>query len=58
MLRVTDDVKLDFDDVLIIPQPSDLNSRSEVSLERTICMPNAKTINPYEWDSRAGQRFF
>jgi len=53
MLRVTDDVKLDFDDVLIIPQPSDLNSRSEVSLERTICMPNAKTINPYEWDSRA-----
>jgi len=52
MLRVTDDVKLDFDDVLIVPQPSDLNSRSEVSLERKICMPNAKMINPYEWDRR------
>ena len=45
MLRVTDDVKLDFDDVLIVPQPSDLNSRSEVSLERTICMPNASWDN-------------
>lgn len=49
MLKVTDDIKLDFDDVLIIPQPSDLNSRSEVSLERKICMPNAKMINPHMW---------
>lgn len=48
MLRITDDIKLDFDDVLIIPQPSDLNSRSEVNLERTICMPNAKDVNPYD----------
>ena len=48
MLRVTDDTKLDFDDVLIIPQPSDLNSRSEVNLERTICMPNARDVNPHD----------
>jgi len=51
MLRVTDEVKLDFDDVLIVPQPSDLNSRSEVSLDRKLCMPNARhrNNNPVCW---------
>ena len=35
---------LDFKDVLIVPQFSQLNSRSQVNLERTI-----KFKNNYEW---------
>ena len=34
MLRVSSEVKLDFSDVLIVPQRSDLSSRSEVDLMR------------------------
>lgn len=34
-MRIIDDVKLDFNDVLIIPKRSSLTSRKEVSLERT-----------------------
>lgn len=33
---ISNDVKLDFDDVLIVPQFSDISSRSEVSLEKEI----------------------
>lgn len=34
-MKILDDVKLDFSDVLIIPKRSEYSSRSEVSLERT-----------------------
>lgn len=34
-MKILDDVKLDFNDVLILPKRSEYSSRSEVSLERT-----------------------
>jgi hypothetical protein len=34
-MKILDDVKLDFTDVLILPKRSEYYSRSEVSLERT-----------------------
>ena len=34
-MKIEDDIKLDFSDVLIRPKRSKLSSRSEVSLERT-----------------------
>ena len=40
-LRIEEDVKLDFKDVLIRPKRSTLKSRSEVSLERSMKMPNS-----------------
>ena len=39
-MRIDNDVKLDFDDVLIIPQRSSLSSRSEVDLSRTYKFPH------------------
>ena len=41
-MRIDTDIKLDFDDVLIRPKRSHLNSRSEVVLERTFTFPHAK----------------
>src|SRR5574343_219290 len=41
-MRIVDDVKLDFKDVLFVPHRSTLNSRSEVSLERTYTFRNSK----------------
>lgn len=41
-MRIETDVKLDFKDVLIRPKRSTLASRSEVSLQRTFVMRNAK----------------
>ena len=38
-MKIEEDVKLDFNDVLIRPKRSVLNSRSEVNLERTIKFP-------------------
>jgi len=35
-MKILDDIKLDFTDVLILPKRSQYSSRSEVSLERTI----------------------
>lgn len=35
MQKIINEIKLDFDDVLIVPQRSTLTSRSEISLERT-----------------------
>lgn len=35
MQKIINEVKLDFDDVLIVPQRSTLTSRSEINLERT-----------------------
>ena len=35
MQKIIDDIKLNFDDVLIVPQRSTLTSRSEINLERT-----------------------
>lgn len=34
-MKIIDEIKLDFDDVLILPQRSTLTSRSEIELERT-----------------------
>ena len=34
-MKILDDIKLDFNDVLILPKRSEYSSRSEVSLERT-----------------------
>lgn len=50
-MRIINDIKLDFRDVLIVPKRSTLNSRSEVSLVRTFIMPNAKHSDgtPITW---------
>lgn len=40
-MRIVDDVKLDFKDVLFVPHRSTLNSRSEVNLERTYTFRNS-----------------
>ena len=34
-MKILDDIKLDFSDVLLLPKRSDYSSRSQVSLERT-----------------------
>ncbi|NIU01491.1 MAG: GMP reductase, partial [Nitrosopumilaceae archaeon] len=39
MMRIINDPKLDFSDVLLIPKRSTLGSRSEVDITRTIKMP-------------------
>ena len=44
-MRLINDIKLDFKDVLFVPKRSTLFSRSEVSLERTYTFPNSK----YTW---------
>src|ERR1019366_2032505 len=41
-MRIDNDPKLDFDDVLIRPKRSGLESRSEVNLNRTLKMPHSK----------------
>lgn len=50
-MRIIEQLKLDFKDVLIIPKRSTLNSRSDVILERTFIMPNAKDTSgtPIQW---------
>lgn len=40
-MKIINDIKLDFDDVLIRPKRSKLNSRSEVILERDFIFPNS-----------------
>ena len=40
-MKIEDDIKLDFSDVLIRPKRSKLSSRSQVSLERTLKFPNS-----------------
>ena len=42
-MRINNDIKLDYDDVLIRPKRSTLRSRSEVSLERTFTFPHSNT---------------
>ena len=44
-MKILDDVKLDFSDVLLLPKRSEYSSRSEVSLERTIRFK----YSPYSW---------
>lgn len=41
IMRIEEEVKLDFKDVLIRPKRSKLSSRSQVSLERTYKLPNS-----------------
>lgn len=41
-MRIYQDVKLDFSDVLLVPQRSDLKSRAEVTLERTYQFRHSK----------------
>ena len=41
-MRIINDTKLDFSDVLILPKRSTLTSREEVSLERTFTFRNSK----------------
>ena len=40
-MRIINDTKLDFSDVLILPKRSTLTSREEVSLERTFTFRNS-----------------
>jgi len=42
-MRIENEIKLDFKDVLIRPKRSTLKSRSQVSLERTFEFRNSKT---------------
>ena len=44
-MKILDDIKLDFTDVLILPKRSEYSSRSEVSLERTFKFK----YSPYNW---------
>jgi GMP reductase len=44
-MKILDDVKLDFSDVLLLPKRSDYSSRSQVSLERTFKFK----YSPYTW---------
>jgi GMP reductase len=44
-MRLINDIKLDFKDVLILPKRSKLFSRNEVNLERTYTFPHSK----YTW---------
>ena len=41
-MRIINDIKLDFKDVLILPKRSKLVSRKQVNLERTYVFPNSK----------------
>ena len=38
-MKIEEDIKLDYNDVLIRPKRTTLTSRSEVNLERTIYFP-------------------
>jgi GMP reductase len=44
-MKILDDIKLDFSDVLLLPKRSDYSSRSQVSLERTFKFK----YSPYIW---------
>jgi GMP reductase len=44
-MKILDDIKLDFNDVLILPKISEYSSRSQVSLERTITFK----YSPEKW---------
>lgn len=44
-MKILNDIKLDFNDVLILPKRSEYSSRSEVSLERTFKFK----YSPYVW---------
>ena len=44
-MKIEEDIKLDYNDVLIRPKRTVLSSRSEVNLERTIYFP----ISKYTW---------
>ena len=44
-MKILDDIKLDFTDVLILPKRSEYSSRAEVSLERTFKFK----YSPYTW---------
>lgn len=45
LMKLLDDIKLDFSDVLLLPKRSQYSSRSEVSLERTFKFK----YSPYTW---------
>ena len=45
-MKILDDVKLDFSDVLLLPKRSQYSSRSEVSLERMFKFK----YSPYTWN--------
>ena len=40
-MKIENEIKLDFGDVLIRPKRSTMSSRSEVNLERTMTFPNS-----------------
>jgi GMP reductase len=42
MAKIINDVKLNFDDVLIVPKPNSLNSRKDVNLNVTFKFPHSK----------------
>jgi len=44
-----DEIYLDFDDVMIVPKFSELNSRSEVSLEKEFVFTNKLSEFPIKW---------
>ena len=44
-----DEIYLDFDDIMIVPKFSELNSRSQVSLEREFLFTNKHSELPIKW---------
>ena len=57
MQKIINELKLDFDDVLIKPKRSKLGSRSEVSLQRDFKFLYSDVCDPYSLSIKSNSRF-